>query len=165
GHVMLLNIKQLVKPVSIGPGIMGAGFDEPALTPGIAEARGQGGTIIWCHNTFGFESVPNALAGRLDALNVYDGSRRGSFEDKYYRLLNVGLRLPLSTGTDWFMYDFSRVYARVPGELTIQSWLQAVRAGRCLATNGPLLTLTVDGKQAGEVITLEKPRPVRIEAT
>jgi hypothetical protein len=37
----------------------------------------------------------NALTGRLDALNVFDGSRRGSFEDNYYRYLNIGLRLPI----------------------------------------------------------------------
>lgn len=165
GHVMLLNIKQLVKPVSIGPGIMGSGNDEPSLSVGIEDARRQGGTIIWCHNTYGHESVPNALAGRLDALNVFDGSRTGAFEDKYYRLLNVGQRLPISTGTDWFMYDFSRVYARVNGKLTIPSWLEAVKAGRCQATNGPLLTLTVDGKDMGDVLNLDKARTVRVEAT
>ncbi len=164
GHVMLLDIKQLVKPVSIGAGIMGTGPDEPSLSPGIEDARKQGGTVIWCHNTFGHESVPNALAGRLDAFNVFDGSRTGRFEDRYYRLLNVGLRLPLSTGTDWFMYDFARVYARVAGPLTIKSWLDAVKAGRCVATNGPLLTLTVDGKEVGERLALDKPRAVRVEA-
>lgn len=165
GHVMLLNIKQLVKPVSIGPGIMGTGNDEPSLSIGIEDARRQGGTVIWCHNTFGYESVPNALAGRLDALNVFDGSRTGTFDDKYYRLLNVGQRLPISTGTDWFMYDFARVYARVAGKLTIPSWLEAVKAGRCQATNGPLLTLTVDGKDIGDVLNVDKPRTVRVEAT
>ena len=30
GHVMFLNIKQLVQPVSIGPGITGRGFDDLA---------------------------------------------------------------------------------------------------------------------------------------
>jgi hypothetical protein len=165
GHVMLLNIKHLVKPVSIGPGIMKDGLDEPSLSIGIDDARKQGGTVIWCHNTFGHESTPNALAGRLDALNVFDGSRTGSFEDKYYRFLNVGLRMPLSTGTDWFMYDWARVYARVNGPLTIPRWLEAVKAGRCVATNSPLLSLSVDGKPIGEVISLQQPRPVKVEAT
>ena len=50
------------------------------------------------------------------------------------------------------MYDFSRVYAKVPGQLTIPNWLDAVKAGRCQATNGPLLTLTVDGKEIGDVL-------------
>ena len=116
---MFLNINRLVKPVSLGSGITGAGTDDRPLRPGIEDARGQGGTVIWCHNTSGFEGVPNTLAGRVDALNVFDGSRTGTFEESYYRYLNVGLRLPISTGTDWFVYDFSRVYARVPGPLTI----------------------------------------------
>jgi hypothetical protein len=165
GHVMLLNIKELVRPVSLGPGITGEGFDDRPLRPGIDDARKQGGTVLWCHNTFGFEDVLNALSGRLDALNVFDGSRIGKYEDNYYRYLNIGMRLPISTGTDWFMYDFSRVYARVDGKLTIPAWLNAVKAGRCQATNGPLLMLKVDGKTMGDVIDLQEPRTLKIEAS
>src|SRR5262249_26165338 len=100
----------------------------------------------------------------LDALNVFDGSRGGTYEDLYYRYLNIGLRLPLSTGTDWFVYDFSRVYARVEGELTVKSWLEALRAGRCVASNGPLLRLKVGGKQPGEVVKMTEPGTLRVEA-
>jgi hypothetical protein len=165
GHVMFLNINRLVKPVSLGSGITGGGYDDRPLRPGIGDARGQGGTVLWCHNTNGFEDVPNTLAGRIDALNVFDGSRSGAYEDSYYRYLNSGLRLPISTGTDWFIYDFSRVYAKVPGRLTIPKWLDAVKAGRCQVTNGPLLTLTVDGKEVGDVLNLERPRPVRVDVS
>jgi hypothetical protein len=164
GHVMFLDIQKLVRPVSLGPGITGAGDDDRPLQPGIEEARRQGGTVLWCHNTSGHEGVPSALAGRFDALNVFDGSRGGTYEDLYYRYLNIGLRLPLSTGTDWFLYDFSRVYARVEGKLTVKSWLEALRAGRCVATNGPLLRLRVDGKPPGEVVKLGEPKTLRIEA-
>ncbi|MBL8800198.1 MAG: CehA/McbA family metallohydrolase [Planctomycetia bacterium] len=165
GHVMFLNLKQLVKPVSLGPGITGMGFDDRPLQPGIEEARGQGSTIVWCHNTNGHEATAHALAGRLDALNVFDGSRTGTFEERYYRLLNVGPRLPISTGTDWFIYDFSRVYAKAATPLSVPGWLAAVKAGRCLATNGPLLNLTVDGQEIGSVLNLEKPRAVQVTAT
>ncbi|MCE9560612.1 MAG: CehA/McbA family metallohydrolase [Planctomycetes bacterium] len=165
GHVMFLNINRLVKPVSLGSGITGVGNDDIPLRPGIEDARKQGGTIIWCHNAFGFEGVPNTLAGRVDALNVYDGSRVGTFDDSYYRYLNIGMRFPISTGTDWFIYDFSRVYAKVPGEVTIPKWLDAVKAGRCQATNSPLLTLTVDGKNIGDVMNLDQPKAVRVEIT
>jgi hypothetical protein len=165
GHVMFLNIKELVKPVSIGPGIMNAGFDDPALRPGIDNARKQGGTVIWCHNTFGYEDVPSAVTGRLHALNVFDGSRTGKFEDNYYRYLNIGLRMPLSTGTDWFMYDFARVYAEVKGKLTIASWLDAIKAGRCQATNGPVLTLKVNGKTSGDTLDLMEPTTLKIEGS
>lgn len=165
GHVMFLGIKELVKPVSLGPGITGSGDDDRALRPGIEEARRQGGTVIWCHNTNGHEGIPSALAGRFHALNVFDGSRTGTYEDKYYRYLNIGLRLPISTGTDWFVHDFSRVYARVPGKLTVGSWLAALREGRTVATNGPLLSLTVDGKAPGDTLKLAKPGRLRVAAT
>jgi hypothetical protein len=164
GHVMFLDLEALVRPVSLGPGITGSGNDDRPLRSGIEEARRQGAAVLWCHNTLGHEDVPSALAGRLDALNVFDGSRTGTYEDNYYRYLNIGLRLPISTGTDWFLYDFSRVYAGVKGELTIKSWLKAVKEGRCVATNGPLLRLRVDGQPIGAVVKLDKERTVRIEA-
>ncbi|MCI0705295.1 MAG: CehA/McbA family metallohydrolase [Planctomycetia bacterium] len=165
GHVMFLNINKLVKPVSLGSGITGAGTDDQALGTGIEDARKQGGTIIWCHNTSGFEAIPHILTGRVDALNVFDGSRGGTFGEAYYRYLNIGLRFPISTGTDWFIYDFSRVYAKVSGPLTIAKWLDALKAGRCQSTNSPLLTLTVDGKEIGDVLNLNKPKAVRVEVT
>jgi hypothetical protein len=166
GHVMLLAIKQLVQPVSLGPGITEEGNDDRPLGAGIEEARRQGGTVIWCHNASGHEGVPNTLAGRVDALNVFDGSRADTFEETYYRYLNIGLRLPLSTGTDWFLYDFARVYAKIQGPLTTRSWLDAVKAGRGhAATNGPLLSLSVNGLGPGEVIDLDRPQAVRVEAT
>ena len=165
GHVMFLNIKELVKPVSLGPGITGAGVDDIPLRIGIDNARQQGGAVIWCHNSLGFEDVPSAVSGRLDAVNVFDGSRNGKYEDTYYRYLNIGLRMPLSTGTDWFMYDFSRVYAEVRGKLTVVSWLEAVKEGRCQVTNGPLLTLRVDDKTIGEVIDLREPKTLKIQAS
>jgi hypothetical protein len=165
GHVMFLNINRLVKPVSLGSGITGGGDDDRPLRPAIEDARGQGGTVLWCHNAWGFENVSNTLAGRIDALNVFDGTRTGTYEDSYYRFLNFGLRLPIGTGADWFLYDFSRVYAKVPGELTIPKWLDAVKAGRCQATNSPLLALTVDGKDIGDVLNLQEPKTVRVELT
>lgn len=165
GHVMFLNIKELIKPVSIGPGIMAVGFDDTPLRPGIDNARQQGGTIIWCHNNFGQEDILNALGGRLHALNVFDGSRKGGFEENYYNYLNAGVRLSISTGTDWFMYDFARVYAEPAGKLTIGSWLDAVKAGRCQATNSPLLSLTVDGQGIGSTISLSQPKTVALEAS
>jgi hypothetical protein len=135
------------------------------LRIGIDNARKQGGAVIWCHNSLGFEDVPSAVSGRLHAVNVFDGSRNGKYEDTYYRYLNIGLRMPLSTGTDWFMYDFSRVYAEVRDKLTVVSWLEAVKAGRCQVTNGPLLTLQVDDRTIGDVIDLKEPKTLKIQAS
>jgi len=165
GHVMFLNVKNLVKPVSLGPGITGGGNDDLALRPGIDDARRQGGTVIWCHNSFGHEDVLNALTGRLHALNVFDGSRRGTFEENYYRYVNLGIRMPISTGTDWFIYDFSRVYVRCKEPLSVASWLDGLKAGRNQATNGPMLTLRVNDHEIGDTLKFAEPGKVKIEAT
>jgi hypothetical protein len=165
GHVMLLNITTLIQPVSIGPGISHRGTDGIPLQTGIEEARRQGGTAIWCHNNWGREDVANFVSGKLDAQNIFDGGSHGSYEDSFYHYLNAGLRVPFSTGTDWFMYDLARVYTKVEGSLGIKSWLNALVAGRSFISNGPLLRLNVDGKELGSKIDLSSGREVSVKAS
>ncbi|MSU70208.1 MAG: hypothetical protein EXS39_05440 [Opitutaceae bacterium] len=157
GHVMFLNIRRLVQPVSIGSGIMGGGLDFPPLRRGIEQARQEGATVIWCHGASGFEDVPDSLAGLLQAHNIFDGGSQSSYSDSFYRFLNVGLKVPFSTGTDWFIYDFSRVYARVDQPLTVPSWLQALVAGRTFITNGPFLELRAGPHEIGDTVALAAP--------
>jgi len=164
GHVMLLNIKRLIQPVSIGPGIMKTGDDGIPLSRGIKTAKRQQATILWCHNAWGMESTPNFLSGNVDALNIFDGGTRSTYEDSFYKYLNAGLRIPFSTGTDWFMYDMSRVYAKVSGALTPESWLKGLTDGKTFITNGPLLDLTVNGKGIGRTISLKRPGSVKLSA-
>lgn len=165
GHVMLLNIRHLIQPVSIGSNIMGvgAGPDYPPLRRGIGQARREGATIIWCHGAKGSEDVPNWLAGWLDALNVFDGDGPSSYADIFYRFLNVGLKVPFSTGTDWFIYGFSRVYVRVDQPLTVSSWLKALAAGRSFITNGPFLELHAGQHEIGDTWSLAAPGPIKIK--
>jgi len=156
GHVMLLNIMKLILPVSIGPGIMKMGTDGIPLARGIQAARKDKATIIWCHNAWGLESTPNFISGHVHALNIFDGGTRSTYEDSYYRYLNAGMRVPFSTGTDWFQYDFSRVYARLGKPLTVENWLESLRAGRTFITNGPLLDLEINEQTIGETIKLNQ---------
>jgi len=162
GHVMLLDIKKLILPVSIGPGIMKAGHDGLPLRRGIDTARRDGATIVWCHNEWGLEALPNWLAGRIDAQNIFDGGIRSSYRDSFYRYLNAGLKVPFSTGTDWFMYDFSRVYVPVSGKLTPGHWLEQLATGHSYITNGPFLEFTVAGQPIGNTVSLAKTGQVRI---
>jgi hypothetical protein len=161
GHVMFLNTKKLIEPVSIGPGIMGQGTDWPPIRRGIDRAHVDGATVVWCHNTFGFEDVPDWIAGVLDAHNIFDGGSRGDYKDSFYRFMNVGLRVPFSTGTDWFLYDFSRVYVQSKVSVTAFSWLEALEEGRTFITNGPILDLEVDGHGPGDVIRLDEPAKLK----
>ena len=165
GHVMLLNINTLIQPVSIGPGISHRGTDGTPLQAGIEEAHRQGGTAIWCHNNWGREHVPNFVSGKLDAQNIFDGGSHGSYEDSFYHYLNAGLRVPFSTGTDWFMYDLARVYTKVEGSLGIKSWLNALVAGRSFISNGPLLRLNIEDKDLGGTVELPSGREVSVKAS
>jgi hypothetical protein len=164
GHVMLLDIPRLIRPVSIGPGIMKEGTDGIPLQRGIRKARSDGATIVWCHNSLGFEDIPNWVGGHLDAQNIFDGGNKGSYKESFYRYLNLGMRIPFSTGTDWFIDDFSRVYAPIAGELTSEVWLTQLRAGRSFITNGPLLDFTVDGHSVGDILNLSKPQELTMTA-
>src|SRR5690606_32444288 len=139
GHVMLLAIPELVYPVSIGPGIAKTGTDGLPLRRGIERARDIGGTVIWCHNAWGLEDIPSWISGKLEANNIFDGGTHGSYEHSFYRYLDVGIKVPFSTGTDWFIYDFSRVYVPSDNRPTSEEWLDQLAAGRSYITNGPLL--------------------------
>ena len=79
----------------------------------------------------------------------------------YYRLLNCGFRIPVSAGTASGIMPsppgYSRVYVKVPGEFSYDKWVEGLKAGRSFATNGPMLSLKVDGHEIGDVIRLEKP--------
>lgn len=165
GHVMLLGLKELVQPVSIGEGIAKTPPDFPPIAMGLETAHQQDGTAIWCHNNWGFEDIPNWIAGRLDAQNIFDGGSHGSYADSFYRYLNAGLKVPFSTGTDWFMDDFARVYAEVEGDLTPETWLSALRAGRTVITNGPLLEFRVDHSRIGDTLDLTQPSEVTVTAS
>ena len=162
GHVMLLNLIKLIRPVSIGPNIMGAGTDGRPLQLGIREAREDGGTVIWCHNAYGHEDIPNWIAGLVDAQNIFDGGSLADYAETYYRYLNLGLRAPFSTGTDWFIYDFARVYVPLDGPVTEREWLKVLSQGRSYITNGPFLELDAGGRQPGGTVSLSGRETVRV---
>jgi len=166
GHVMLLDLVKLIRPVSIGAAIMGTGSDGIPLHRGIREARGDGGTIVWCHNSLGSEDIPNWAGGFVDAQNLFDGGEAsaGDYDKSFYRYLNIGLRVPVSTGTDWFIYDFSRVYVPVEGEWTAKSWLEQLKAGRSFITNGPLLEFQLDNHQVGDMMQISRPTELTVQA-
>ncbi len=166
GHVMLLNIETLIHPASIGPGITGSGTDGTPLQQGIDEAHRQGGTAIWCHNDFGLERVANFVSGKVDAQNIFDGlslEDYPQYRDSFYHYLNAGLTVPFSTGTDWFIFDLSRVYTQVSGTLEVTRWLEALRQGRSFITNGPLFHFLVEDQSMGGTVSLKSPGEVKLE--
>jgi hypothetical protein len=89
-------------------------------------------------------------------------------------LLNCGLRLAPTAGTDVFLSflhcislsnppGFGRAYADLRGApLSVAAFAEAVRAGRTLATNGPWVELAVDGRGPGDLVQAVPGRPLAV---
>ncbi len=166
GHVMFLEIPRLIQPASLGPALTVANdaTDGIPLRTGIRQVRAAGGTVVWCHGLMGCEAVPNWIDGLLHAQNIYDGGNEGTIDEVYYPYLNTGLKIPFSTGTDWGIWDFSRVYTPVNGDIASQPFLASLAQGQSFITNGTFLELDVEGRKPGGEIPLDRPGKVRVRA-
>jgi hypothetical protein len=162
GHVLFLNIPRAIEPVSTGLlSRDGKAPDFPTLSMLCEEARQLGGTTVWCHNGSGIESPVAAVLGLMDAYNLGDGL--AADYQRYYQLLSAGLRIPASTGTDWWIYDHNRVFVQTQGSFSYESWIAGLRAGRTFVSNGPLLELSVDGASPGATLSRDAGR-MRVSA-
>ena len=159
GHVMFLRIRNLVEPVSRGELVSDFDPDYPPICYACDDARRQGGLVLWCHNGWGMEAPVAAALGKLDAFNLFDPCWKDLEYDIWYRLLNCGIALPASTGTDWFVCANNRVYVSTDGEFTYESWLRGLQKGRTFITNGPALFIDVEGESPGSSIPSPDGRP------
>lgn len=185
GHVGLLGVPDFIMP------LIGGTSNSPYPADGLKLAyldsiRALGGIGGFMHPYTFNQGVPGTIefAAQSDIpIHVILG--RGDFYDivsiasdelwsaeMYYHMLNVGARLPATGGTDNFSNVWrdpsggtARTYARVDGPLSWRTWIEAVRAGRTVATNGPLLFATVDGRESGSQLTPRERVAVDIELT
>jgi hypothetical protein len=95
--------------------------------------------------------------GKVDYYEVLGFSDHRTSAEVWYRLLNLGFRLPAGAGTD-AMANFAslrgpvgmnRVYVESGGARGVDRFTEALRQGRSLATNGPLVSLTLGGLGPG----------------
>lgn len=107
------------------------------------------------------DELPVDIAlGKADYMEIVGFSDHLATARVWYQLLNCGFRIPAAAGTDAMAnyaslrgpVGLNRVYVHVEGRLTHDAWLAGLKAGRSFATNGPLLSFTMDGHQAGDVI-------------
>ncbi len=170
GHTGLLGLSEnLILPDYAGY----VGTPAASLFPDNAEVaaqvHAQGGLLGYVHpfdtdpdpadtTTALTNGLPVDVAlGRVDYLEVVGFSDHLATSRVWYRLLNCGFRLPAGAGTDAMTNYASlrgplgtdRVYVKSGFPLDRARWYGALKAGRTMATNGPLLRFTVNGEEAG----------------
>ena len=161
GHIMFLRIRNLVEPVSRGTLVNAFNPDYPPLCYACDETREQGGIVLWCHNGQGMEAPVAAALGKLDGFNLFDPYWMDPEYDIWYRMLNCGLSLPASTGTDWFICSNNRVYIQT-GDFSYDNWIEGMKRGRTFITNGPALFIDAEGHAPGDRMSVPAGRPVPV---
>jgi len=106
--------------------------------------------------------------GKLDYMEIVGFSDHKSTAAVWYKLLNMGFRLPAGGGTDATTsyaapirggVGFDRVYVWVPvWPLNIKEWLDGIRLGRTFATNGPLVEFKLGGEMVGSELQFDAAR-------
>ena len=174
GHVGIVGADSLFSPWFWGPGYpVYTDLDLPNAAP-LRFAREHGGMNSYVHPVsvkepfpktgeptgMPLELVPDALLGDVDTIELAClwSDELGTAE-AWYRLLNLGLPIMPSAGSDT-MHNFhrtmaigsARIYAQPQGALNVKSFLAAVKQGRSFVTNGPMIEFTAGGKGSGGVI-------------
>ncbi len=184
GHVAMIGIRDWILPFISGTG--STVYADPSLDLMYFDrTREQGGIAGFVHPFLNAVNEPAAAANSLIPVDVALG--RGDFYDvaalysdelasteMYYRLLNAGFRIAATGGTDNFSDVWrdpppgaDRTYVHIEGPLTLDRWMEGIRAGRTFGSTGPILLLEVDGRRPGSEIRLGAGAPagvpVRIE--
>jgi Tol biopolymer transport system component len=175
GHLGLLGLRDhLLLPDYAAYANTAAASLHPPNAVALDLARAQGGVTGYVHP---FDSVPDpsdastpltnelpvdVALGRVDYYEAVGFADPLATQAVWYRLLNCGFRLPAGAGTD-AMANFAslrgpvgmnRVYAKTEAPLDHRRFLDALVAGRTFATNGPLLTFSLGGREIGGSIEL-----------
>ena len=181
GHMGLigLNSHLLVPDYSAYPATAAASiYPDNATISRLA--RDQGAAVGYVHP---FEPPPpdpgsgtpltnafpvDVALGLVDYYEVVGFADPRTSANVWYGLLNCGLQVAAAGGTDAMAnyaslrgpVGINRTYAWVPDASADpaerqQQWLAALRGGHTMATNGPLVSLTVNGSLPGDELALD----------
>jgi hypothetical protein len=175
GTLGLLNCHRVVYPLRFGDK-----RDDWSLADWCDQChRKKTGLVVWAggdwsgatENRLRSEALADLILGKIDAFEViyFEDVELAALTD-WYHLLGAGLRVPLVGGSlkdsNTTALGSVRTYAHLGAgkELNCAEWIEAVRAGRTFVTNGPLLTLSVDGQGPGAVLSVEPGRRLTLKA-
>lgn len=185
GTLLLFN---LPRPLSVG-----RNGELTSSLAAAREARKQPGAWVDAARASGWDMPLWVADGQLDSLQIvgsYLGRKTSATEegagrarDKrlypgpagsgrwneaiYHHLLNCGLHIPPTAGSGSGEVanplGYNRLYAHVEGEFNYERWWEAVRAGRVLVTNGPLIRPNVEGELPGHVFRAAAGERIELE--
>ena len=180
GHRGILHLKDhLLLPGYAGYPNTAAASLYPMNADVYDMAHAQGALVGAVHP---FDEVPDPFAnppqritdelpvdvalGKLDYLEIVGFSDHRSTAAVWYKLLNLGFRIPAGAGTDATanyaapirgQVGMDRVYVRVPaGPVKLDAWMDSLQKGRTFATNGPLIEFTLAGHFVGDELKLDR---------
>jgi hypothetical protein len=176
GHVLMLGVNELIRPLAIGAELSNSADNYPYLSLLLDRGRQAGGAVGYAHFRPGNDRVTLLMDLALGKLDFVEAFQFGAMtEEPWYELLNAGFRIPAISGTD-FPVPFGRfrpwprwlpllgsertlVRAR-PGGDDYQAWTDGVRAGEAVVTNGPLVEVAVNGGEARATASFHRPLEV-----
>ncbi|MGH8236883.1 MAG: CehA/McbA family metallohydrolase, partial [Steroidobacteraceae bacterium] len=172
GHLGLLHLQRYLTPDF-------SAYQQSALTSPyphngvIADLAHQQGALVGYVHPFDTvpaperESITHAMPadvalGKADYIEVVGFADHKATAEVWYKLLNVGLRVPTGSGTDAMAnyaslrgpVGMNRVYLNTGGSAEPAALHAALARGRTVASNAPQLALEVDGKSPGDTVTL-----------
>ena len=106
--------------------------------------------------------------GKLDYMEIVGFSDHKSTAAVWYKLLNLGFKLPAGGGTDATanyaapirgQVGFDRLYVWVPNwPASVDTWKGGLKQGKTFATNGPLLDFELGGEMVGGELKFDAPQ-------
>ena len=115
--------------------------------------------------------------GKLDYMEIVGFSDHKSTAEVWYKLLNLGFRIPAGAGTDATanyaapirsQVGINRVYVKTPlGPVDahlVDSWFEALKQGRTFVTNGPLLEFGIGNALVGDDLQLKEAQTIVFKA-
>jgi hypothetical protein len=163
GTVGLLDSHRPVYPLRFGE----PGPDDWSVADWCDQCHRKRGLVVWPDLPRLSDEHPQGEALAALALGKIDAYEVTDFPDPepevlghYYRLLDAGMRPTLVGGSgkesNAIPLGAVRTYAQLlPGEVVgPAAWAKAVRGGRTFITNGPIVTLSVEGAGPGQRVRL-----------
>jgi hypothetical protein len=172
GHLGLLNLQRYLTPDFSAYQFSALSSPYPHNGAIADMTHEQGGLVGYVHL---FDTVPapereqitnafpaDVALGKVDYIEVVGFADHKATAEVWYKLLNLGFRVPTGAGTDAMAnyaslrgpVGMNRVYLNTGGSAEAEALHAALKQGRTFASNGPQLAIEVAGKAPGDTLEL-----------